>query len=105
MSEESDLPANQIRAWRKFRGLTQEQLAEMIGYDRTVVSKIERGSVQYTQGFLEKAAEILQCTPGELISRDPTASAQVLDIWHHILERDRSRALDVLKAFKAADEK
>lgn len=90
---------NYLRAWRKHRGLTQEALAEAVDYDRTVISKIERGAIQYTQGFLEKAAKVLDCEPGQLISTDPEDERKVMDIWDRILEREQPRALDILKTF------
>ena len=66
-----------IREWRKFRGLTQEQLASRLEVDRTTISKIESGKQEYSQGFLEATAYALRCEPADLIMRDPLAPSAI----------------------------
>lgn len=58
---------NQIRFFRKQRGLTQSQLAEAIGETRQTIYKYETGVIK-TVPFhkLEKIASVLACTPAEL---------------------------------------
>jgi transcriptional regulator with XRE-family HTH domain len=94
-----------IREWRKFRGYTQEQLAEMVGVDRTYVSKIEKGAHEkkggkrYDQPFLEAAAVALQCEPADLIMRDPSQPGSIWSIWDQIAPPDRETAARVLEGF------
>jgi transcriptional regulator with XRE-family HTH domain len=64
-------PRHFIREWRKFRGLTLEQLAERIGVTAGALSQLERGVVNYTEPMLEALAEELQTIPGALISWPP----------------------------------
>lgn len=88
-----------IKEWRKHRGLTQEQLAERIGVDRTYVSKIEKFRKRYDQPFLEAAASALNCEPADLIIRNPADEAAIWSIWDQISAPDRDQALRVLQAF------
>lgn len=44
---------------RKERGITQEQLAEMSGIDRTNVNKIERGRYNVSIDILQKICDVL----------------------------------------------
>lgn len=60
-----------IREWRKYRKLTQEELAEMVGLSNGAISQLETGRINYTQGTLEDIADALGCTAGDLLSRDP----------------------------------
>lgn len=89
-----------FKAWRKYRGLTQEQLAERIGIARSYLTKIERGDRRYDQPFLEAAADALRCEPGDLITRDPTEPEGIWSIWEGLTPPERVRAVAVLKALK-----
>jgi transcriptional regulator with XRE-family HTH domain len=89
-----------FKAWRKYRGLTQEQLAERIGIARSYLTKIERGDRRYDQPFLEAAAEALRSTPADLINRDPTDPDSIWSIWEGLTPPERVRAVAVLKALK-----
>lgn len=85
-----------IQQWRKHRGLSQEQLADRIGIDRTSISKIENGKQEYSQGFLEAVAYALMCEPADLIMRDPTKPSAIWSIWEAIPEMDRPKAIAIL---------
>ncbi len=69
-----------LRAWRLFRRLTQEQAAERIGIDYTTLGRIERGRVPYSQGLLEAAALAYDCEPWDLLNRDPSKEGRVIDL-------------------------
>jgi len=89
-----------FKEWRKYRGLTQEQLAERIGIARSYLTKIERGDRRYDQPFLEAAADALRCSPADLIIRDPTDSEAIWSIWEGLSPTERIRAAAVLRAMK-----
>lgn len=89
-----------IKEWRKFRQLTQEQLADRVGVDRSYVNKIENGKKRYDQPFLETAAEAMRCEPADLIMRDPSQPESIWTIWDQIPIQDRPKAAKVLEAFK-----
>jgi DNA-binding XRE family transcriptional regulator len=89
-----------LKAWRKYRGLTQEQLAERIGIARSYLTKIERGDRRYDQPFLEAAADALRCSVADIIMRDPTDSEALWSLWGGLTPPERIRAVAVLKAMK-----
>lgn len=62
-----------LREWRKYRNMTQEQVAALIGYHHSNLLRVELGKTQFTQDLLEKLAEVYRCTPADLLSRDPEA--------------------------------
>ena len=88
-----------IKAWRRHRGLTQQQLGDRVGVDRSYVNKIENGKKRYDQPFLEAAAEALRCEPADLIMRDPSQPGSIWSIWEAIPASERPQAQRVLEAF------
>ena len=90
-----------IRAWRKHRKLTLERLSERVGVTSGALSQLERGEVGYTQPMLEAVADALDCTPSDLIMRDPKADEGLYVIWSQIPASDQRKALKVLKGFLA----
>lgn len=56
-----------IKAWRKYRRMTQEDLAARLGMTPGNLSKLERGRIPYGQMTLELAAEALQCDEADLL--------------------------------------
>ena len=90
-----------IKEWRKYRGLTQEQLAERIGIARSYLTKIERGTRRYDQPFLEAAAEALRCEPGDIIMRDPSDADGIWSVWDTLNPLERQQAVAVIRAIRA----
>jgi transcriptional regulator with XRE-family HTH domain len=60
-----------IREWRKYRGHTLEELAEIMGVSAGALSNVETMKSGYTQGMLEELAKALACTEADLLGRDP----------------------------------
>lgn len=89
-----------IKEWRKFRGLTQEQLADRIGITKSYVTKIEKGSRRYDQPFLEAAATVLRCEPADLIVRDPTDPEGIWSVWDSLAPVERAQVVEIAKTFK-----
>ena len=56
-----------LRAIRKSKGFSQERLAHDAGIDRSYVGKIERGEVNITLEKIYVFAELLECSPKDLI--------------------------------------
>lgn len=92
-----------IRAWRKYRDLTLERLAERVGVTPSSLSQLERGDIAYTQPMLEALADALNCDPADLIARPPGYETGLSLIWSQIPDGDRAKALDVLRAFTKKD--
>jgi transcriptional regulator with XRE-family HTH domain len=91
---------NYLRAWREFRELTQEQLADKVGTDKGVISLLESGARRLSDKWLRKLAPALNTTPGHLLDHDPNnMPTDILDIWSKIDDRDRAQAARVLSSF------
>jgi transcriptional regulator with XRE-family HTH domain len=88
-----------LREWRKARGLTQEALADMIGVDRTVISKVETEKLPYSQTFLERVALVLGCHPADVLTGPPDEAETLTSLWRSLATADRKKALAILRAF------
>ena len=62
-----DRLSKRIRAFRKLKGLTQHQLAELSGLSITVIGEVERGNRVVQRQALEHIAEALQVPVQELL--------------------------------------
>lgn len=60
-----------LRGWRKFRGLSQGRLADMVGLTTASVSQLERGLQGFSHDSLAAYARALECTPADLLTYDP----------------------------------
>lgn len=93
--------ANHLRAWREFRFMTQEDLADAVGTAGNVIGLLESGERGLSQKWLNKLAPALGTTPGYLLDHDPKdIPTDLLETWAAIPSEDRPRALAVLGAFK-----
>lgn len=96
----ADEDRNYLKAWREFRGLTQEQLAELVGTTKAVISLLENEKRPLSSKWLRKLAEALDTQPGHILDHDPNdLDTDIIDIWSHIPERDRDQAARVLRSF------
>jgi transcriptional regulator with XRE-family HTH domain len=93
------LRPNFIAQWRRYRGLTQDELAELMGVSKPTVSKIERSGQPYNQHFLEACAEALECEPADLLSRMPDDVGLIWQIWEGIPKERRRQAAEILRTF------
>ena len=66
--------AQNVREFRNRRGVSQERLAEVIGVDRTFISKIERGERNTTAETLARIAKGLGTVPHVLLVPEYFAS-------------------------------
>jgi len=90
-----------IRAWREYRGLTQEQLADRIGTTKANVSRIENLKQGYTQGILEACADALSTDPASLIMRDPLDGEAIWTIWEQAKPGQRRQIEAIVRAVTA----
>ncbi|WP_026342451.1 helix-turn-helix domain-containing protein [Paenibacillus fonticola] len=60
--------AQRIRAFRKLKGFTQQQLAEQTGVSLAVLGAIERGNRRAEDQILTKIVDVLGITMSELKS-------------------------------------
>jgi transcriptional regulator with XRE-family HTH domain len=89
-----------LRAWRKHRGLTIEKLAEKAGMSVGNLSDLERGKVSYNQNHLEHFAELLNCTPADLIIRDPKDAEGIWNIWDELKPVERTQLVEIGKTIR-----
>jgi transcriptional regulator with XRE-family HTH domain len=95
---------NQLRAWREFRRMTQEELAAKADTTASQISMLESGERGLTHKWALKLAPILKTQPGHLFDTDPESlDSDIHDIWINIDKRDRAKALRVLKSFTDSD--
>lgn len=64
---------NRIREIRENKEKTLQWLADQIGIQKPMMSKLEKGSAKLTQGYMEKIAKALECAPWELINKNKTS--------------------------------
>jgi transcriptional regulator with XRE-family HTH domain len=89
-----------LKEWRKFRGMTQQELADRLDTSKSVISDMERGELQLSPKWLRRIAPVLQTQPGHILDHDPaTIDNDIIDIWAHIEVRDREQAIRVLRSF------
>ncbi|KAA1288466.1 helix-turn-helix domain-containing protein [Alcaligenes faecalis] len=66
---------DRVRELRKAAGFTQEEFADLCGYARTYLSRIETGGANVSLDAIEVLSAALAITPSELLSFAP-AEAQ-----------------------------
>jgi len=100
-----------IKTVRKKRGLSQEQLADLIGYKVGTISKYEQGYRIPDIGVLLKIAEVLECDIAdiaELSSGNPFKGREIPNIEENLscyLDWLRSAQIPVnLSTFKDKDD-
>lgn len=95
-----------IREWRQFRDMTQQELADAIDSSKSRISELENGRRRYNQDLLEQIAGALDCTPADLLSRNPSVEPEpIVRLWSRIDQRDRDRARRALEVFDPEHEK
>jgi transcriptional regulator with XRE-family HTH domain len=82
-----------IAVRRKAKGLTQAQVAEMMGVEKETISRIETGVISPTLNRLRQIAEILDCSLSDLFRSDSTAvsdqAESISDMIHSLPEDER----------------
>ena len=77
---------SRIRAARKNAGITQEQLAKMIGINRATLSRYESGDIDPPSSQLGRIADVLNVPIGEL--------------YDFSIEAEQNRTVDEIKEIK-----
>ena len=78
---------NQIRTFRRLRGVSMQALADDLGIDITTLSKIERGYRRVKKEQLEKIAEILCCPIDQIFINEESALPSVIEPWQREQEK------------------
>ncbi len=89
---------NHLKAWRQFRDMTQDQLAELVGTNANMIGYLESGERGLSAKWLRRLAPALDTTPGMLLDHDPTElDADVIDIWAHADRRQKSQISEIAR--------
>ena len=89
---------NFLRAWRAYRDLTQEQLAELVGTNANMIGYLESGERGLSAKWLRRLAPSLDTTPGMILDHDPhDLDADVLDIWAHADRRQQRQISEIAR--------
>jgi len=91
---------NYIRAWREYRRLSLEKVADRVGTSHSTLSRVERGLQPYNQLLLEAIADALRCEPVDLLIRDPSDPDGIWSIWDALSPPQRRQAIAVISAIK-----
>jgi len=67
-----------IKALRKKRGLTQEQLGTIVGVDGSMINKIEKGKSSGSMQTLERIATALGKTLAQLLKERATTEREAV---------------------------
>lgn len=92
--------ANNLRAWREFRTLTQDELAALVGTNGSVISLLESGSRGLSLKWLQKLAVALKTKPGMILDHDPNdLDTSILEIWADVPDDLKPIARENLRNF------
>ncbi len=78
---------NQIRTFRRLKGITMQQLADFLNLSLSAISKIEKGYRRIDQDQLLKLSQYLDCSAHDIFVNENTASPEILQIWRKEQER------------------
>lgn len=73
-----------FKEWRKKRGMTQEELADAVGVSAPSISQLENGKQGFTDTTLLALSEALNCSPGDLLMRNPLDEDAPWSIWDSV---------------------
>lgn len=94
-----------FKEWRKFKGLTQQQLADRLGTTKTRVSMKERGEEGWDNAYLAALADALGVDePASLLMRNPLDKDAVWSLLDSLKPTSRAKALDYINLLNRADQ-
>lgn len=96
MSETQIRTGRVIKERRKFLGLTQGQVADIVGIDTSSLSRIERGQQAWTPEVLEGIARALRVAPADLLVAADAAPAPA-PVAAQDIHDDEREALEQLR--------
>lgn len=78
---------NQIRMYRRLKGVSMQALADHLGVSLSAVSKVEKGYRRVDQEQLVRIAEFLDCSMQDLFVNELNSSPEVVQAWRREQER------------------
>lgn len=90
---------NFLRAWRDFRGMTQDELAAAVGTNQNMIAYLETGERGLSAKWLRRLAPALRTQPGFLLEHDPnTLPTDIVEIWINANEQERRQLVNLAQA-------
>lgn len=102
MQEEFKILGKRVKFLRMERGVSQTNMAEMIGLSQTNLSNMESGRTAITTQNLFKMREVLKCKMSDFFIDFDTEAAEIVETKKAIELED---ALQILKLLKSIDVK
>lgn len=93
-------PVNNLAAWRKFRGLSQAELAEKVVPPTTQgqIAHLESGRSGLSTKWLYRLADALETTAGMIIDHNPNdLDNDILEIWANANVQDRAKISEIAR--------
>lgn len=95
-----------IKNLRKKNGMTQEELGEKLGYERSMISKIESGAIDLSQSKIVEFAKVLNTTPKDLMGwneKKPVPSfepehIELIDLYSRLEPEQKQSVLSLLRS-------
>ena len=91
-----------IQKFRKKKGLTQEQLAEMVSLSPNYISAVERGVYQLKYEKLVEIINCLECTPNDIFAETihcgyQFKSSRLSDMIKDLSKSEQKRIFEVIE--------
>lgn len=90
---------NHLKAWREYRGLTQQELADAVKTTQHQIAYLESGERGLSGKWLRRLAPALRITPGFLLDQDPSdLSDDIIETWTTADDRKKQQIAAIIKA-------
>lgn len=97
--------SDRIKELRISAGLTQEELGEKLGLQKSAIAKYENGRVEnIKQSTIAKMAEIFNCRPSFLMGWDDSPSASTPDIRALFIEEYGEDLFNLIDQIRRLDD-
>ncbi len=83
-----------IKQWRVYRGLNQDELAELADVSQGLISLLERNDTDYSGETLAKLAFALKCHVADLLTRGPTDPDGPWELYDTLSPVQKRQAVD-----------
>ena len=77
--------------------MTQQQIAELLEVDPSMISRVESGDTPYDRRYLEGFAQAYECEPWQLLIQDPGDTAWLYKFLLSLPENERKELFSVLR--------
>lgn len=95
-----------VRKWRKHRGMTQDDLGDLIGVSGSSISQLETGKQGFTDKTLAELSRALECSPLALLAQDPSRPDSfwpLFEVAEKLEGTERRRAFTTIRAALGLD--